>query len=135
MTSREMNTPIDLSYFQEKIGLLNRDIDHYARSSADLARTLVRLAITANEAAVKKELSIEWQPIETAPKDGTQFLADIGLPWPVLCGWNGAAGGWAWAEHQIDIYKGQWNEVYFQTEWATEDELKAWMPLPELPKE
>lgn len=64
-----MNTPIDLSYFQEKIGLLNRDIDRYAQSSGDLARTLVRLAITANEDAVKKELNIEWQPIETAPKD------------------------------------------------------------------
>ena len=52
-----MNTEIDLSYFQEKIGLLNRDIDHYARSSADLARTLVRLAITANEGAARKELA------------------------------------------------------------------------------
>ena len=52
-----MNTPIDLNYFKEKIGLLNRDIDHYAQSSGDLARTLVRLAVTANEDEARKELA------------------------------------------------------------------------------
>ena len=50
-----MNTSIDFGYFQKKIGLLNRDIGLYKQSSGDLARTLVRLAITANEDAVKKE--------------------------------------------------------------------------------
>ena len=35
----------------------------------------------------------EWQPIESAPKDGVGFLACIGK-WQTVCCWNKYRGGW-----------------------------------------
>lgn len=64
---------------------------------------------------------IDWQPIESAPKDGDPFLA-------YWCG-NIVSAYW-------NLYQGNWQE------WPDGDfedihgeELTHWMPLPEPPRE
>jgi len=64
----------------------------------------------------------DWQPIETAPRDGTYVLGcyDNGRGWEyrVVC-WTG------WQPYP-------WSEA--ETEWA-EDRVNYWKPLPEPPHE
>jgi len=67
----------------------------------------------------------EWQPIETAPKDGTRILA-YGV-----CGYEDVAG-----IATVKWHRGSWvcdpNEA---TEYDYEEcKITHWMPLPEPPK-
>lgn len=75
---------------------------------------------------------MEWQPIETAPKDGTPVL---------LFEWRGDP----WEEPEANIFVGEWDhhrdgELY-KTQWVcTEYEAfnhnpTHWMPLPPPPKD
>lgn len=71
-------------------------------------------------ATVTNVKSQQWQPIETAPKDGTAFLAvsqeHIKRDWlPDMVEW--ADGGW--------VYTDNFNEFLFT--------LSHWMPMPSLP--
>lgn len=62
---------------------------------------------------------MEWQPIETAPKDGTTIWcldAIYGKPWHYECIWNA-----------IEWYHG------FGTAWP-DAKPTHWMPLPPPPK-
>ena len=70
-------------------------------------------------------------PPHTAPKDDT-FLADVGLPYLVVCMWCGAETQWVYADIQCDMYNGKWNDMYFQNEHINEDELEGWLPIPEV---
>ena len=74
----------------------------------------------------------QWQPPETAPKDGSTFLADVGYPWAMVCAWNAAISQWIYAEYQVNMVDGEWNDPYFETEY--EYDIKAWMPLPKINK-
>lgn len=83
----------------------------------------LRLAQAQNR-ELRKQLaetqSQQWQPIETAPKDGTAFLAvsqeHIKSDWlPDMVEW--ADGGW--------VYTDNYNEYLFT--------LSHWMPMPSLP--
>lgn len=63
---------------------------------------------------------MDWKPIETAPKDGTRFLA---------------------YEHQSDYnhYECWWQSDFaewegWQNDWDSEPIPTHWMPLPEPPK-
>lgn len=63
----------------------------------------------------------EWRDIETAPKDGTPFLAFIPM-YQEFCvisysGW----GGGVWSDRGI----GKWSL----------DEIQHWMPLPDPPED
>lgn len=59
----------------------------------------------------------EWQPIETAPKDGTAILlacatwahtVHLGRPVPIkVGGWNAEAGGW-------QIFGASWRPTHWQ---------------------
>ena len=69
-------------------------------------------------------------PPDTAPKDGTTFLANMGWPWLVVCMWNAAVDKWVYANPQINLYEGEWNDTYFESEWDDESELKGWIPMP-----
>lgn len=73
---------------------------------------------------------MKWQPIETAPKDGTTILLASGKY--VLTGYWETDPGWAWkfdgpcwgiCEVEDDYYS-----VYKFPDWPTH-----WMPLPEPP--
>lgn len=83
-----------------------------------------------------------WQPIETAPKDGT----------PVLIGWHDDAGAWqerrAWWDREFAIegcdddmntlWKQAWTDyrvASFGYEEVWEYEPTHWMPLPAPPVE
>jgi hypothetical protein len=59
----------------------------------------------------------EWQPIETAPRDGTIFLAFGRLVGIRMVTWRN--------------HWNQWQVVpgYHQAKWPTH-----WMPLPEMPQ-
>ena len=83
----------------------------------------------------------EWQPIETAPKDGTEVIgchsqdwSEIGMK-PIIYGpWTMAfdAGQWrsSWDRVRVINYMGD-----FGTEYAELDiQPTHWMPLPEPPK-
>lgn len=66
-----------------------------------------------------------WQPIETAPKDGTRILAAHARGGVAFARWNSAHGGWlddaAAAQHDY------WNYV------EPEEAFTHWQPLPEPP--
>jgi hypothetical protein len=64
---------------------------------------------------------IEWQPIETAPKDGTLILLYRDGHHVLGC----------WRE---DGYWSDDIELFFGTEYARENVPSHWMPLPEPPK-
>ena len=61
----------------------------------------------------------DWQPIETAPRDGSQFLA-----------WDG-----------VCIENIKWRNGMWQTSWAHDEKYSMngapthWMPLPQPPED
>ena len=75
-----------------------------------------------------------WRKPETAPRDGTPFLASIGYPWPVISAWNGYHEQWAYALLQIGMVGGEWNDCYFETDHEPDGGLLGWMPLPGIPR-
>lgn len=69
----------------------------------------------------------KWRPMETAPKDGTHFLAWIlgfdECDYPVLVRWHIQQEDWIIAD-------------FIAAEFAGDDiGLSHWMPLPKPPKE
>lgn len=70
----------------------------------------------------------------TAPTD-KMFLGDFGWPWLCLTHWNEAIGKWSYANFQVDMFEGVWNDVYWETENESEAELRGWLPMPEIPAE
>ena len=63
------------------------------------------------------------------PKDKL-FLADIGYPYYVLTHWNGAMEYYVYTELQVELYHGEWNDTYFQTDSFREEEIKSWIDFP-----
>jgi len=74
----------------------------------------------------------EWQPIETAPKDGTTILAWGPYSEPATYQWrtNVRLVGWVpvWDGFLVIEYQSD-----FGTEYKTADPLTHWMPLPQPP--
>lgn len=91
-------------------------------------RHIKAIALAAWQAAQQ-----EWQPIETAPKDGTLFLGNFGYPWAILAAWNEPSEEYCVAELQIGLYHGKWNDTYFETDHLPEKDLLGWLPMPEIP--
>lgn len=65
----------------------------------------------------------------TPPKNRL-FLADIGYPHYVIAHWSKVNNQYVFAEMQVDLYQGEWDDVYFQTEYFEEEEIKSWIELP-----
>ena len=93
---------------------------------------------------------MEWQPIETAPKDGSRILLvsvaqeGMSIDGPVAIApaihigyWNPEGSSWV---DECDSFDGDadhlketgvWNS---QSGWFQPNEVTHWMPLPEPPK-
>jgi hypothetical protein len=70
----------------------------------------------------------EWQPIETAPKDGTEFLANDGAS-TVVCWWRerdpeGYLDGFPWRFAEID------DGSVSENGYSVNHPPKLWMPMP-----
>ena len=81
--------------------------DEYKPTRKDYAA----MARAALEAAERER----WQPAETAPKDGSHFLAD--------CHYRGMQEVWWWHDN--------FREPYWMDESDSEPVFEFWMPLPE----
>lgn len=85
---------------------------------------------------------MEWQPIETAPKDGTRIVLgrrdwDVfpAAYWGDIDGDEGAFGAWLFVN---DFCTGLPGETGTELGWSEDIEAgwmpTHWMPLPEAPK-
>jgi len=84
-----------------------------------------------------REFQYFWR-VDEPPKDGTAFLADVGLPRAVLTSFNETENSFAIASLNVAEYQespqgNATQDVWFETEF--EPKLKAWMPLPEMNKQ
>lgn len=73
----------------------------------------------------KAEAASKWQPIETAPKDGTRVMLTV-------AGYAGSRGPFSMPDSYQDIlhlarYTGEFWEPYIPNEWT------HWKPLPSIP--
>lgn len=75
----------------------------------------------------------EWRTDEP-PRDMSVFIADIGLPWSVVAVWNGCDENYVYANLQVNMVNGVYNDTYFENETEGVGGIKRWMPMPELPK-
>lgn len=71
-----------------------------------------------------------WRTDEP-PKTGNTFLADVGYPWPVVAAWNDCDSCWVYANLQVSMVDGVYNDTYFENEHEPANGVKRWMPLPE----
>jgi len=72
-----------------------------------------------------------WQPIETAPKDGTLILAAFSqIPQPTVAMWNAPNGEWVAAVATVDTYHGECNDTSFENEYFADSDLKVWAEVP-----
>lgn len=67
----------------------------------------------------------------TPPKD-CNFLANIGYPFYVTAHWNEAMGYFVYAELQVDLYGGEYNDTYYITDNFKEEDLISWVDMPKL---
>ena len=75
---------------------------------------------------------MNWQPAETAPRDGTPILADMGWPWACYAVFDPYDEHWVYATVQASPMKDGPTNYWLETETENHGELKRWMPLPKL---
>ena len=106
------------------------DACRFARERDALRVQLAAIAaykeqVDAHEAAITNAEPAGWQPIETAPKDGSFYLA--------------FGEGKTWTQNQPNgCYPGEWYFSESRGEWrgySLTDESTHWMPLPTQPKD
>lgn len=74
---------------------------------------------------------MKWEPIETAPKDGTWILAVKGRYVPAVAKWDPERGSFEFTEPDGFAEEEHYRAYVEQTDpW----EPTHWMPLPEPPK-
>lgn len=73
-----------------------------------------------------------WQPIETAPKDGTKILVFVDGEIKIAH-WETDSAHAGWDKAFVPLWVGfSCMDSYFNEEWQ-ETEPTHWMPLPPLP--
>ena len=95
-------------------------------SNTGLQPTYYRPAAKAAIAIVLEEAAVKWQPIETAPKDGTPILAYMpdadGEPYQI------------YVVRMMGKIGDEWWQEAGGEQWATYKPTH-WMPRPELPED
>lgn len=72
------------------------------------------------------EMEAIWQPIDTAPRDGTPFIAAL---------WVKHTNGRSWQETHVVWCDDETGEIDSACDqgWSRVDDYVAWMPIPDLP--
>lgn len=82
----------------------------------------------------------EWQPIETAPRDGTwivvlipESIQDDSAPSPLV-------ETARWIKEEVEVWRYQDSEtkkriLEDRSHWSNREEPTHWTPLPEIPKD
>ena len=73
---------------------------------------------------------IDWITDQPPPQTGQPFLADVGWPWAVVAAWNRPNNSFVYAQPDIDLFMGVWDDTSFVNEHAQLKEIKAWAVLP-----
>lgn len=96
-----------------------REREETGRKSADLL--LLPAPIFVNDFGYRSYVQL-WQPIESAPKDGTEVLVFCPNDWRILCG------------RYCSVYEGLRESAWVDTvEQCHDIKPTHWMPLPEAP--
>lgn len=88
----------------------------------------------------------EWQSFQTAPKDGSWFIAYRGEPkvgsWDriVIVRWHDEFEDFIWPDHPFDIYNDDIDEKdshdrFVISPYEAGGTFKFWMPLPDRPRD
>ena len=101
----------------EVVGVCER-LFHFCANNSSTLETREKWRTKVNElrALALRGLEAQWQPIETAPKDGSCFLACSGS-WQTVCHWHRAAESWATNGPLYSLY-------------PPDEPPTHWMPLP-----
>tara|TARA_B110000008_G_C16802131_1_gene497192 strand:- start:427 stop:666 length:240 start_codon:yes stop_codon:yes gene_type:complete len=72
-------------------------------------------------------------PANTAPKDSTMFLAQFkGAPSMAATMYYPPNKEFVYANPLQGLYKGKFQDNYFESEYVEEKELIGWLPMPEV---
>lgn len=84
---------------------------------------------------MKTERKIELLAPETAPKDGTQILADFGWPWLMPAAWCHCDERWAVATFQGSVsaeFPDRLHDLWWETDQENHKDMKGWIPFPQM---
>ena len=121
---------IDRATLEQLVAALNEvdqhvDLKRYDTAPNEVLFDVVMEAMVKGRAALANAEPAGWQPIETAPKDGSFYLA--------------FGEGKTWTQNQPNgCYPGEWYFSESRGEWrgySLTDESTHWMPLPTQPKD
>lgn len=124
MTEQRM---VDVELIRSAVEMLEEDLPYADIALAPKELPVVQLIDKLR--AIIASPNVGWQPISTAPKDGTWILAIVTGFVPSVVQWNSAYGRWL-KEVEEDWDEAVWVEVV--------DGVYSpdhWMPLPQPPKE
>jgi len=130
-----------------QLGDQDRDAAYIALCSPDNIGALLdeRAADRATIASLRSKLEEAegaqgWQPIETAPKDGTPVLAyrspsTYGTRSPlVFVAWHDESQAWIWPDDTYDPYvRDSYDDAFNEGSEFADTSFSHWMPIPSQP--